>query len=103
MSEQHIPYKMYLNENEIPSAWYNLRADMPIKPAPLLNPGTKQPMTVDELSGVFCRELAEQELDNDTRFIPIPDEIRDFYRMYRPSPLVRAYFLEKALGTPAKI
>ena len=103
MKKQNIPYKIYLNENEIPKAWYNLRADMPIKPAPLLNPATHQPMTVDELSGVFCRELAEQELDNDTALIPIPEEIQSFYRMYRPSPLVRAYFLEEALGTPAKI
>ena len=103
MKKQNIPYKIYLNENEIPNAWYNLRADMPIKPAPLLNPATHQPMTVDELSGVFCRELAEQELDNDTALIPIPEEIQSFYRMYRPSPLVRAYFLEEALGTPAKI
>ncbi len=103
MKKHSIPYKIYLNENEIPNAWYNLRADMPIKPAPLLNPATHQPMTVDELSGVFCRELAEQELDNDTALIPIPEEIQSFYRMYRPSPLVRAYFLEEALGTPAKI
>ena len=88
-----IPYKIYLEESEMPKAWYNVRADMKNKPAPLLNPATLQPLTVDELSQVFCRELAEQELDNDTAFIPIPQEIRDFYRMYRPSPLVRAYCL----------
>ena len=101
--EQKVPYKIYLAENEIPQAWYNVRADMKNKPAPLLNPGTLQPMTLDELKGVFCEELCRQELDNDTALFPIPQEIRDFYKMYRPSPLVRAYFLEKALGTPAKI
>ena len=101
--EQKVPYKIYLAENEIPQAWYNVRADMKNKPAPLLNPGTLQPMTLDELKGVFCEELCRQELDNDTALFPIPQEIRDFYKMYRPSPLVRAYFLEKALGPPAKI
>ena len=103
MSEQKIPYKIYLTENEIPEAWYNVRADMKTKPAPLLNPGTGQPMTAEELSAVFCDELVAQELDNDTAYIPIPQEIRDFYKMYRPSPLVRAYCLEEKLGTPAKI
>lgn len=98
-----IPYKIYLEESEMPKAWYNVRADMKNKPAPLLNPGTGNPMTLEELSGVFCRELAEQELDNTTPFIPIPDEIRNFYKMFRPSPLVRAYCLEKKLGTPAHI
>ena len=98
-----IPYKIYLEESEMPKAWYNLRADMKTKPAPLLNPGTLQPMTAAELSGVFCGELVEQELDNTTPFIPIPEEIRDFYKMYRPAPLVRAYCLEKKLDTPAKI
>ena len=102
MNEQ-IPYKIYLEESEMPKAWYNLRADMKNKPAPLLNPSTLQPMTLDELSHVFCRELAEQELDNEHAYIEIPEEIRDFYKMYRPSPLVRAYCLEKKLGTPAKI
>ncbi|MBQ4363384.1 MAG: TrpB-like pyridoxal phosphate-dependent enzyme, partial [Oscillospiraceae bacterium] len=101
--ENTIPYKIYLSEDELPRDWYNVRADMKIKPAPLLNPATKQPMTIDELSQVFCRELALQELDNDTKYFPIPDEILSFYKMYRPSPLVRAYFLEKALDTPAKI
>ncbi len=100
---KEIPYKIYLEESEMPQAWYNVRADMKNKPAPLLNPGTGKPMTLEELSGVFCRELAEQELDNDTAYIPIPQEIRDFYKMYRPSPLVRAYCLEKKLGTPAHI
>ena len=103
MAQQNIPYKIYLEENEMPKSWYNVRADMTNKPAPLLNPGTLQPMTAEELSGVFCEELVAQELDNDTRLIPIPDEIRDFYKMYRPSPLVRAYCLEKKLDTPAKI
>ena len=101
--ETKIPYKIYLEESEIPQAWYNVRADMKNKPAPLLNPGTLQPMTLDELKGVFCEELCRQELDNDTAYFPIPEEIKNFYRMYRPAPLVRAYFLEKALGTPAKI
>ena len=100
---QEIPYKIYLEESEMPKAWYNLRADMINKPAPLLNPGTLQPMTAAELSGVFCDELVKQELDNETRFIEIPEEIRNFYKMYRPSPLVRAYCLEKKLGTPAHI
>ena len=103
MREQTIPYKIYLSEDEMPKAWYNVRADMHQKPAPLLNPGTGQPMTAEELGGVFCAELVEQELDNDTAYIEIPEEIRSFYRMYRPSPLVRAYCLEEKLQTPAKI
>ena len=94
---------MYLEENEMPTKWYNVRADMKKKPAPMLNPGTGQPMTAAELGGVFCEELVAQELDDDTREVEIPEEIRDFYKMYRPSPLVRAYCLEKALGTPAHI
>ena len=98
-----VPYKTYLAENEVPQAWYNMRADMKTKPAPLLNPGTGQPVTAAELGHVFCDELVKQELDNDNRFIPIPADVLDFYRMFRPSPLVRAYFLERALGTPAKI
>ena len=101
--ERKIPYKIYLSEDEIPKQWYNVRADMKNKPAPLLNPGTLKPMTFDELRPVFCDELIKQELDNTTPYIDIPEEIMDFYKMYRPSPLVRAYFLEKALGTPAKI
>ncbi len=101
--EKKIPYKIYLAENEIPTQWYNVRADMKNKPAPLLNPGTGQPLTLEELSPIFCEELCRQELDNDTAYFDIPEEIQNFYKMYRPSPLVRAYFLEKALGTPAKI
>ena len=103
MKNEKIPYKIYLDENEMPSAWYNLRADMEKKPAPLLNPATHEPMKAEELAGVFCEELIAQELDNDTRFFEIPEEIRNFYKMYRPSPLVRAYCLEEKLGTPAKI
>ena len=103
MTNEKIPYKIYLNESEMPKAWYNLRADMKNKPAPLLNPATYQPMTAEELSGVFCSELVQQELDNHTRDIEIPEDIRNFYKMYRPSPLVRAYCLEEKLGTPAKI
>ncbi len=103
MSENKIPYKTYLDENEIPQAWYNLRADMKVKPAPLLNPGTGKPLSAEELTPIFCEELVKQELDNDTAFFPIPQDILDFYKMYRPSPLVRAYCLEKVLDTPAKI
>ena len=103
MNTTNIPYKIYLNEDEMPTSWYNLRADMKTKPAPLLNPGTGQPLTADELKPIFCEELVAQELDETTAMIPIPDEIRSFYKMYRPSPLVRAYCLEEKLGTPAKI
>ena len=98
-----IPYKIYLEESEMPRKWYNLRADMKNKPAPLLNPATMQPMTKADLAPVFCNDLIDQELDETTPFFDIPEEILDFYKMYRPSPVVRAYFLEKALGTPAKI
>ena len=103
--KQHneVPYKIYLTEEEMPKAWYNVRADMKNKPAPLLNPGTHQPMGFEDLRAVFCDELIRQELDNETPYIEIPEPIRDFYKMYRPSPLVRAYFLEEKLGTPAKI
>ena len=101
--KKQIPYKIYLEENEMPKQWYNVRADMKNKPAPLLNPGTLQPMTADELGVVFCEELVKQELDDTTAYFDIPQEILDFYKMYRPSPLVRAYCLEKALDTPAKI
>ena len=100
---KEIPYKIYLDESELPKYWHNLRAFMPNKPAPLINPKTLKPMMLDELSEVFCRELAKQELDDTTPFIEIPQEVRDFYKMYRPSPLVRAYCLEEKLGTPAKI
>lgn len=103
MREKKIPYKIYLEENEMPTQWYNVRADMKNKPAPLLNPATLKPMTAEELGHVFCDELVKQELDDTNPYIDIPQEIRDFYRMYRPSPLVRAYCLEKKLGTPAKI
>ena len=102
-ANKEIPYKIYLEENEMPQAWYNVRADMKNKPAPLLNPDTHQPMTAQELEGVFCAELVQQELDNTTPYIPIPQEIQNFYKMYRPSPLVRAYCLEEKLKTPAKI
>ena len=100
---QEIPYKIYLDEKDIPASWYNMRADMKNKPAPLLNPGTGRPMTAQELSGVFCEELVKQELNETDAYIEIPGDIRDFYKMYRPSPLVRAYCLEKKLDTPAKI
>ena len=103
MEEKKIPYKIYLEEDEMPKEWYNVRADMKNKPAPLLNPETKQPLTAEELSSIFCEELVKQELDETTAYIPIPEEIRNFYKMYRPSPLVRAYCLEEKLQTPAKI
>lgn len=103
MSGKTIPYKIYLEEEEMPKQWYNVRADMINKPAPLLNPGTLKPMTFEELRGVFCDELVRQELNDTDAYIDIPQEILDFYKMYRPSPLVRAYCLEKKLDTPAKI
>ncbi len=103
MKENYIPYKTYLEENEIPKQWYNVRADMKNKPAPLLNPGTGQPLTAEEMSGIFCEELVKQELDNDTAYFDIPEEIQEYYKTFRPSPLIRAYNLEKALDTPAKI
>ena len=103
MAENKIPYKIYLDEKEIPSQWYNVRADMKNKPAPLLNPATLQPMKAEELYPVFCEELVAQELNDTDAYIDIPEEIQNFYKMYRPSPLIRAYFLEKALDTPAKI
>ena len=103
MSNNSIPYKIYLSENEIPKYWYNVRADMKNKPAPLLNAETRQPMTADELRVVFCDELVAQELNDTDALIPIPEDIRNFYKMYRPAPLVRAYCLEQKLGTPAHI
>lgn len=103
MDNKKIPYKIYLNEDEMPKQWYNVRADMKNKPAPLLNPATGKPVTLEELSHVFCTELARQELDDTTAYFDIPEEILQFYKMYRPAPLVRAYHLERALQTPAKI
>ena len=103
MAENKIPYKIYLDESEIPTQWYNVRADMKNKPAPLLNPATLKPMTHADLAPVFCDELIDQELDDTDAYIDIPEEIQNFYKMYRPSPLIRAYFLEKALDTPATI
>ena len=98
-----IPYKIYLSEDEIPKQWYNVRADMKVKPAPLLNPANGQPLKPEELEPIFCKELIRQEFDNDTKWIDIPEEVLNFYKMYRPTPLVHATFLEKALGTPARI
>ena len=103
MKEQKVPYKIYLEETELPKEWYNVRADMKTKPAPLLNPGTLEPMTAEELGVVFCEELVSQELDDTNAYVSIPKEIYEFYKMYRPAPLVRAYCLEKKLDTPAKI
>lgn len=101
--EKKIPYKIYLEESEMPKQWYNIRADMKNKPAPILNPATLKPVSFEDLQPVFCDELIKQELDDTTPYFDIPKEIQDFYKMYRPSPLVRAYCLEKALDTPAKI
>ena len=103
MKQKEIPYKIYLEESEMPKEWYNVRADMKNKPAPLLNPQTLQPMTAEELGAVCCDELVAQELNETDPYIAIPEEIRSFYKMYRPSPLVRAYCLEEKLDTPAKI
>ena len=103
MANKEIPYKIYLEESEMPKDWYNVRADMKNTPAPLLNPATLQPMTKEDLAPVFCDELIDQELNEKDAYIPIPQEIRNFYKMYRPAPLVRAYCLEKKLQTPAKI
>ncbi len=103
MENRAIPYKIYLSEEEIPKSWYNVRADMKVKPAPMLNPGTLRPMGFDDLRPVFCDDLIAQELDNENRFVEIPEAIRNYYRMYRPSPLMRAYRLEEKLKTPAKI
>ncbi len=101
--KNEIPYKIYLEESEMPKQWYNVRADMKNKPAPILNPGTLKPITLEELSPIFCEELAKQELDDTTPYFDIPEDISAFYKMYRPSPLVRAYCLEKELDTPAHI
>ncbi len=103
MKKQEVPYKIYLEEHELPTSWYNLRADMKNKPAPLIHPGTLKPLKFEDMQPIFCDELIKQELDNDTKEIPIPGPILDFYKMYRPSPLVHATFLEQALGTPAHI
>ncbi len=103
MKTKDIPYKIYIEEDEMPKAWYNLRADMKNKPAPLLDPVTHKPMTAEDLAGVFCEELIKQELDDSTPYFEIPEKIRNFYKMYRPAPLVRAYCLEEKLQTPAKI
>ena len=102
-TDGNIPYKIYLEESELPKQWYNVRADMKNKPGPLLNPATLKPMTAEDLKPVFCDELIRQELDDTTAYFDIPDDIRNFYKMYRPAPLVRAYCLEEKLDTPAKI
>ncbi|MDR0356804.1 MAG: TrpB-like pyridoxal phosphate-dependent enzyme [Clostridiales Family XIII bacterium] len=103
ISKNNIPHRIYLEESQIPKQWYNIRADMKDRPDPLLNPGTGKPVTEEELYPVFCKKLARQELDDSTRYFDIPEEVLDVYRIYRPSPLCRAYNLEKQLGTPAKI
>ena len=101
--KEKIPYKIYLTEEEMPKKWYNVKADMKEQHEPFLNPATGKPVTAEELKPIFCDELIEQELDTTTRYFDIPEEILEFYKMYRPSPLVRAYFLEKYLDTPAHI
>ncbi|HPS48567.1 MAG TPA: pyridoxal-phosphate dependent enzyme, partial [Flexilinea sp.] len=103
INQKTIPHRIYLTEDQIPTQWYNIRADMKNKPAPILNPGTFKPLSKEELTPIFAEKLVDQELDNDTQYIDIPDGIREIYKIYRPSPLIRAYNLEKALDTPAKI
>jgi tryptophan synthase beta chain len=98
-----IPIRIYLAEDEVPKSWYNLRAVMKNKPEPMLHPGTLQPVSPADLGPVFCKELIKQELDDNTLLVPIPEGIQEFYQAFRPSPLIRAYFLEKTLGTPAEI
>ena len=98
-----IPYKIYLSEDEMPKQWYNIKADMKTQPAPFLNPATLKPVTADDLKQIFCEDAVDQEMNKTDRFVDIPEEIRSFYRMYRPSALVRAYCFEEKLGTPAKI
>ena len=98
-----IPHRLYLTEDQIPKQWYNLRADMKEQPDPIINPGTMKPAQVEDLYPVFCEKLAQQEMDAETRYVDIPEEVLEMYKIYRPSPLVRAYNLEKALDTPAKI
>ena len=98
-----IPHRLYLTEDQMPKQWYNLRADMPEQPDPMINPATMKPAVAEDLYPVFCEKLAQQEMDSTTRFFDIPEEVQEIYKMYRPSPLIRAYSLEKALGTPAKI
>ncbi len=95
--------KIYIPEDKIPKAWYNVKADMKELPDPLLNPQTGKVATLEDLSKVFCTELAKQELNTTDRYIEIPEEVREFYKIYRPSPVIRAYNLEKELQTPAKI
>lgn len=103
MTMKKVPHRLYLTEEQLPKQWYNLRADMKEQPDPMLNPATGKPATFEDLTPVFCDELAKQELDAETRYFDIPEEVQDIYKIYRPSPLCRAYNLEKALGTPAKI
>ena len=98
-----VPYKIYLEENEIPTRWYNVRADMKNKPAPLIHPGTREPLTLEQMTPIFCEELVKQELNTTDPYIDIPGPVQEFYKMYRPSPLVHATFLEQALDTPAHI
>jgi len=97
------PYKIYLEESELPECWHNIRAVMKEQPAPMLHPGTMQPCVEEDLHPLFCKEVVAQEFNSKDEFIELPPEIRDFYKMYRPAPLVRAYCLEKELNTPAKI
>ena len=98
-----IPHRLYLTEDQMPQKWFNLRSAMAEQPDPLLHPGTLRPLGVDDLSPIFCEELARQELDGATVYVDIPEPIQNVYKMYRPSPLIRAYELEKALDTPARI
>ncbi|WP_303899679.1 TrpB-like pyridoxal phosphate-dependent enzyme [Anaerotruncus colihominis] len=98
-----IPHRLYLTEDQMPKQWYNLRADMKEQPDPIINPATMRPATEEDLYPVFCKKLAHQEMDAQTRFVDIPDPVQEMYKIYRPSPLIRAYELERALDTPARI
>ena len=98
-----IPHRLYLTEDQMPKQWYNLRADMKKQPDPIINPATMQPAVEEDLYPVFCKKLAHQEMDAQTRFIDIPEPVQEMYKIYRPSPLIRAYELERALDTPARI
>ncbi len=103
MTDKKIPHRLYLPEEQMPKQWFNLRSAMPEQPDPLLAPDTLRPLEEKDLYPIFCQELAHQEMDGATAYVDIPEPVQEVYRMYRPSPLIRAYSLERALGTPAKI
>lgn len=98
-----VPHRLYLTEDQMPKQWYNVRADMKEQHDPIINPATMKPVQESDLYPIFCKKLAHQELDTQTRYVDIPEEVQEMYKIYRPSPLIRAYNLEKALDTPARI